>query len=109
MTITETSCPQRAPPVCWDMVCVPIIWPFLVGRGLGGLRSSTSLSEPSSSRMSMSESSSFATEKYSDMLHWRDNAKCTVCYMIRTTQEKREIMGAKSKTAVQVLICIGNK
>ena len=41
-------------------VCVPVMGMFRVGLGLGGLRSSMSLSEPSSSGMSMSESSSLA-------------------------------------------------
>lgn len=45
-----------------SLVCIPAMMPFRMGRGLEGRHSSMSLSEPSSSGTSISESSSFTAE-----------------------------------------------
>lgn len=52
-------------------VCIPVMRPFRVRCGLAGRNSSMSLSEPSSSGTSMSESSSFTVDEIS----WESSVK----------------------------------
>lgn len=75
--------------------------PFRVGRGLEGRHSSMSLSEPSSSGTSMSESSSFTAENiFYKMLNHKNGLRwCDYCFAFSVT-------GCLTGTTHQILLLL---
>lgn len=63
-----------------SLLPLPAMMPFRVGRGFEGRMSSMSLSDPSSSGTSMSESSSFTAENIFCLNHKETSRSCDYCF-----------------------------